>query len=104
MQLIPRKPAPVENATTAPVRGPGWVDPPEPPSGEEFTAVLVSAPAKRALSDISPKVSGGALAGAVAVIVTFVAGQVGLDIPPTVEAAVAILVTVAAGYLIPDNR
>lgn len=72
------------------------------PSSERSYGVLE--PEHRAASDISPKVSGAALAGAVAIIGTFVAAQLGLEIPPHVEGAVAVIVAVVVGYLVPDNR
>lgn len=58
----------------------------------------------RPASSISPKVSGGLAAGACATVIVFVASQFGLEIPPGVEGAVAVLIGFAAGYLVPDNR
>lgn len=61
-------------------------------------------PRPRAASDISPKVSGGLAAGAVATLIVFVASQFGLDVPVGVEGALAVLIGAIAGYLIPDRR
>lgn len=61
-------------------------------------------PKHRAASDISPKVSGGLAAGAVATIAVFIAQQFGLDVPTGVEGALAVLIGAVAGYLIPDKR
>lgn len=61
-------------------------------------------PVKRPASDISPKISGVAAAGALATIGVFVASQFGLVIPPGVEAAIAVVIATVVGYLIPDRR
>lgn len=60
--------------------------------------------AKRPATSISPKVSGGLAAGAVATIVVFIAQQFGLVVPTGVEGAIATLVGFVAGYIVPDNR
>ena len=70
--------------------------------GEEF--FTLESPAKRAASDISPKVSGGLAAGAIATLVVFVAQQFGLEVPTGVEGALSVLIGAVAGYLIPDRR
>jgi len=62
------------------------------------------APAQRAASDISPKVAGSTAAGAVALLIAFTAGQLGLDIPGEVQGALAIVIAAVAGYFIPDNK
>ena len=60
--------------------------------------------ARRAPLDISPKVTIAALGAAVAAIVIYVIeATAGVDIPTTVEAATAVVVTFAAGYLTPDR-
>lgn len=60
--------------------------------------------AARPASSISPKVSGGVAAGAVATIAVFVAQAFGLDVPAGVEGALAVLISAIAGYFIPDNH
>jgi hypothetical protein len=72
-------------------------------SNDHSSTEVVQAP-NRAASDISPKVSGSVAAGAIATLTVFVAAQLGLDIPPGVEGAIAILVATVAGYFIRDNR
>ncbi len=46
-----------------------------------------------------PKIQAVGAAGAVTVIVVYVAGLLGLDVPPTVSAALTILISAGAGYL-----
>jgi hypothetical protein len=46
-----------------------------------------------------PKVAAGGAAGAVATIVVFVLGQAGVDVTPEVAAALATIISFAAGYL-----
>jgi len=60
-------------------------------------------PKHRAASDISPKVSGGLAAGALATLLVFGAQQFGLTVPTGVEGALAVLIGAVAGYLIPDR-
>lgn len=60
--------------------------------------------AGRPASSVSPKVSGGLAAGAVATIAVFVAQQLGLDVPAGVEGALAVLISAIAGWWIPDNH
>jgi hypothetical protein len=46
----------------------------------------------------TPKVAAAGASGAVAVVVVYVAGLLGLDMPAEVSAAVAALVAFAGGY------
>lgn len=48
---------------------------------------------------VSPKVTAAAVAGAVTVILVWIAGAVGLDVPPEPASALTLLLTAAAGYL-----
>ncbi|HVJ27613.1 MAG TPA: hypothetical protein VM493_08710 [Vicinamibacterales bacterium] len=48
---------------------------------------------------VQPKVQAAGAAGAVTVLVVFIAGQLGLEIGPEVASAITTLVAVAAGYL-----
>lgn len=50
-------------------------------------------------TQIHPKVAAVGVAGAVAVVAAFVAAQFGVSVPGDVEAAVAVLISFAAGYL-----
>jgi putative flippase GtrA len=45
-----------------------------------------------------PKVAAAGIAGALTVIVLYVAGQFGLDMPQEVAAAIATIAAFAAGY------
>lgn len=45
-----------------------------------------------------PKVAAGGLAGAVTLVVVWVAGLLGLDIPPTVAAALTVIFSSGAAY------
>lgn len=58
----------------------------------------------RPVTSVSPKVSGGLAAGAVATLAVFVAQQFGLDVPAGVEGALAVLISAIAGWWIPDNH
>jgi hypothetical protein len=46
----------------------------------------------------SKKVSAAGAAGAATVLVVFIAGQFGLDVPPEAAAALTTLLATAAGY------
>lgn len=48
---------------------------------------------------VSPKVVAGGAVGAVAVVLIWVLGLVGLEVPPEVVVAVTVLLTVGASYL-----
>lgn len=45
-----------------------------------------------------PKVLAGGVAGAVTVLLVYVVGLAGVDVPPEVAAAVTTVITFAAGY------
>lgn len=47
----------------------------------------------------SEKISAAGLAGAVTVLVVFVAGAAGLEVPPGVAAALTSVLAVGAGYV-----
>lgn len=49
------------------------------------------------------KVAAGGAAGAASVLVVFIAGQLGLDVPPEAAAALTTLFAFAAGYLRKDG-
>lgn len=51
----------------------------------------------------TPKVAAGSVAGAVTVILVWVASLSGLDVPAYVAAAVTLLLTAAAAYIMPDS-
>jgi len=51
------------------------------------------------MTKVNPKVSAGAVGGALSVLIVAVAQAVGLDIDATVAAALATLLGFAAGYL-----
>ena len=46
-----------------------------------------------------PKVAAGGVAGALTIVLVFVAGTLGLDVPPEVASAFTVLVSFAAGYI-----
>lgn len=46
-----------------------------------------------------PKVVAGGIAGALTIIVVWVAGLLGLDVPAEVASAFTVLVSFAAGYV-----
>lgn len=47
----------------------------------------------------TPKVAAAGVGGSLAVIVVWVAGVAGIDVPPEVGAAIALLLSFAAGYM-----
>lgn len=51
--------------------------------------------------DINPKVSGATLAGALAIILVWILGGVGVDVPVEGGAAITTLLAGAGGYLTP---
>lgn len=53
------------------------------------------------MKQIHPKVKAGLSVGAVATIVVAALSMIGVDVPPTVVAAVETLVVFVAGYLAP---
>lgn len=48
---------------------------------------------------MNPKVAAGGAAGAAAAVIAWTVSEFGIHMPPGIEAAVATLVGVAAGYL-----
>ena len=48
---------------------------------------------------VNPKVQAGGAAGAVTILLVWVAGMFGLDVPPEAASAFTVLVSTAAGYL-----
>lgn len=48
---------------------------------------------------MNPKVQAGGAAGAASIVVVFIAGQLGLDVPPEVASALTVLISTGAGYL-----
>lgn len=46
-----------------------------------------------------PKVVAGGAAGAFTIVLVWIAGYFGIDVPPEVASAVTVLVSFAAGYL-----
>ncbi len=47
---------------------------------------------------VNPKVQAGGYAGAVTILVVYIAGLFGLDVPAEAASALTTLVAVAAGY------
>lgn len=47
----------------------------------------------------NPKVVAGGFAGAVTVVLVWVAGMFGVEVPPEVASAVTVLISTGAGYL-----
>ena len=50
-------------------------------------------------SSISPKVVASTVASAIVLVVCFIAGQAGVDVPVEVQAALTVIVVFVAGYL-----
>lgn len=58
----------------------------------------------REATDISPKVTGAAVAAAVTTLVVWgVEASTGIDLPTVVEGAALVLLTFGAGWIIPDR-
>lgn len=51
-----------------------------------------------------PKVASGALGGAIASLAVWLIGLTGVDIPPTVAAAIATIVYAVVAYLVPGQQ
>lgn len=49
------------------------------------------------------KVAAGGTAGAAVVVIVYLAGLFGLELPVAVATAAVVLVSFAAGYLVPDR-
>lgn len=63
----------------------------------------MTAPTPRSLKPI-PKVSGGALGGAIATIIVWLVDELtALDVPTLVSAAVGVIATAGVAYLIPGS-
>jgi hypothetical protein len=54
--------------------------------------------------EISPKVKSGALAGAIVVVLVWVASMLGVDVPEVVQGALVVIVSTLAAYLVGDPR
>jgi hypothetical protein len=54
--------------------------------------------------DISPKVKSGALAGAIVVVLVWLASMLGVDVPEVVQGALVVIVSTLAAYLVGDPR
>lgn len=52
---------------------------------------------------MQPKIQAAGAGGAIATIAVWVAAQFGVDMPPEVGAAIAAVLSVAAGWLKRDN-
>jgi hypothetical protein len=52
----------------------------------------------------TPKIAAAGAAGALTIIIVYVASLFGLDVPEYVATAVGVLITWAAGYLKRDGR
>lgn len=48
---------------------------------------------------VNPKVTAATIAGAVTIILVWVVGQLGVNVPPEVASAVTTILAFAAGYL-----
>lgn len=48
---------------------------------------------------VSPKVQAAGWAGAVTILLVWIAGMFGLDVPPEVASAFTVIVSTVAGYL-----
>jgi len=51
------------------------------------------------VKEVHPKVAAGGIAGAVTVIVVFVADKLGLEIPAEVASALTVVLSFAAGFM-----
>lgn len=49
--------------------------------------------------NLNPKTKAAGVAGAVTLVIVFVLGQLGVEIPPDVAAAVTVILAFAAAYL-----
>ena len=58
---------------------------------------------QRSSTDISNKVSGAALAGALVTVIVTVLAAYGVQIPEGVAAAAVTLIAFGVGYLVPDS-
>jgi hypothetical protein len=51
-----------------------------------------------------PKVAASGSAGAATILIVFIAGELGLDVPPEAAAALTTLLSFAAGWVKKDKR
>ena len=51
------------------------------------------------MTNIHPKVAAGSLAGAITILIVFVADKFGLEVPAEVASAFTVVLSFAAGYL-----
>lgn len=49
--------------------------------------------------NVNPKVAAGGVAGAVTILLVWIASMLGLDVPPEASSAFTVIVGVAAGYI-----
>jgi hypothetical protein len=55
------------------------------------------------MNGISSKVGVGAAAGAVTIVLVWIANMLGLDVPAEVASAVTVLITAVVGWLTPET-
>lgn len=48
---------------------------------------------------VHPKVAAGSLAGALTILLVYVASLLGVDVPPEVSSAFTVVVSAVAGYI-----
>lgn len=53
---------------------------------------------------VSPKVQAGGVTGAAALVLVWVAGQFGLEVPAEVAIAFTTVLAFVAGYVVPDPK
>lgn len=51
------------------------------------------------MKNVHPKVAASGVAGAVTILLVYVAALLGLDVPPEVSSAFTVVVSAAAGYV-----
>lgn len=56
------------------------------------------------MNGISTKVTGAAVAAAVSIIIVWVLGSVGVDVPEAVSGAFTVILTFLGGFVIPEKR
>ena len=49
------------------------------------------------------KVTSGTAAGAVTIVLVWIAGMIGIEVPPEVASAVTVLIGFGVAYLVPDG-
>jgi len=70
-----------------------------PAGGENISDGELADLLDRSGGHLEPKVKAGGIAGAVTVVLAYVAAQFGVDVPPEVAAALTAILTFLAGYL-----